>query len=80
MQIGLLELLRAIDVTHIQFQLPPNESSWDWYGRDHNYSMTLQAIVDSNMHFMDVCVGWPGSVNDACILRNSSFYRLCEQG
>eukprot|EP01018_Ginkgo_biloba_P025984 Gb_36969 [translate_table: standard] len=30
-----------IDVTHIQFQLPPNKSSSDLYDRDHNYSMVL---------------------------------------
>eukprot|EP01018_Ginkgo_biloba_P025023 Gb_02428 [translate_table: standard] len=47
----------AIDVTHIRFQLPPNESSSDWYDQDHNYSMVLQTIVDSNMCFLDVFTG-----------------------
>eukprot|EP01018_Ginkgo_biloba_P016929 Gb_05153 [translate_table: standard] len=70
----------AIDVTHIRFQLPRNESSSDSYDRDHHYSMVLQAIVDSNMHFLDVFTGWYGSTNDARLLRNSSFYRLCEGG
>ncbi|KAH9293253.1 hypothetical protein KI387_041543 [Taxus chinensis] len=70
----------VIDVTHIQFRLPANECSADWYDRDHNYSMSLQAIVDSNMHFIDVFTGWPGSVNDARLLRNSSFFKLCEGG
>eukprot|EP01018_Ginkgo_biloba_P030383 Gb_03722 [translate_table: standard] len=70
----------AIDVTHIRFQLPPNESSSNWYDRDHNYSMVLQAIVDSNMRFMDFFTSWPGSINDSRLLRNSSFYRLCEGG
>eukprot|EP01018_Ginkgo_biloba_P021597 Gb_09563 [translate_table: standard] len=65
----------AIDVTHIRF-----ESSSDWYDRDHNYSMVLQAIVDSNMRFMDVFTSWPGSINDARLLRNSSFNRLCGGG
>ncbi|KAH9320546.1 hypothetical protein KI387_015185 [Taxus chinensis] len=70
----------AIDVTHIEFQLPPNECSSDWYDRDHNYNMSVQVIVDSNMRFMDVFAGWPGSVNDSRLLRNSSFYKLCEGG
>ncbi|KAH9295251.1 hypothetical protein KI387_038839 [Taxus chinensis] len=70
----------AIDVTHIPIRLPPNECSSDWYDRDHNYSMALQVIVDSNMHFMDVFTGWPGSVNDSRLLRNSAFYRMCEGG
>ena len=25
-------------------------------------------------------MGWPGSLKDAGLLRNSSFYRLCEEG
>eukprot|EP01018_Ginkgo_biloba_P007935 Gb_41447 [translate_table: standard] len=70
----------AIDATHIQMDLPYNESSIDWYDREHNYSMLVQAIVDSTMRFLDICTGWPGSLNDTRLLRNSSFYRLCEGG
>eukprot|EP01018_Ginkgo_biloba_P032004 Gb_41474 [translate_table: standard] len=70
----------AIDATHIQMDLPYNESSIDWYDCEHNYSMLVQAIVDSNMRFLDICTGWLGSLNDTCLLRNSSFYRLCEGG
>eukprot|EP01018_Ginkgo_biloba_P017335 Gb_23339 [translate_table: standard] len=70
----------AIDATHIQMDLPYNESSVDWYDREHNYSMLVQAIVDSNMWFLDICIGWLGSLNNTCLLRNSSFNRLCERG
>eukprot|EP01018_Ginkgo_biloba_P031772 Gb_40842 [translate_table: standard] len=70
----------AIDATHVKLELPYNESSIDWYNREHNYSMLVQAVVDSNMRFLDICTGWPGSLNDAGLLRNSSFYRLCEEG
>eukprot|EP01018_Ginkgo_biloba_P016431 Gb_28057 [translate_table: standard] len=61
----------AIDATHIQMDLPYNESLVDWYDRDHNYSMIIQAIVDSNMWFLNICIGWPGSLNDTRLLRNS---------
>eukprot|EP01018_Ginkgo_biloba_P018508 Gb_35005 [translate_table: standard] len=30
------------------------------------------------MYFMDVFSGWLGPINDACLLRNSSFDRLCQ--
>eukprot|EP01018_Ginkgo_biloba_P029638 Gb_38709 [translate_table: standard] len=70
----------AIDATHIQMDLPYYESLVDWYDREHNYSMIVQAIIDSNMRFLDICTGWPGSLNDTRLLRNSPFYRLCEGG
>eukprot|EP01018_Ginkgo_biloba_P001691 Gb_24969 [translate_table: standard] len=60
--------------------LPYNESSVDWYDREHNYNMLVPAIVDSNMQFLDICTGWPRSLNNTRLLRNSSFYRLCEGG
>eukprot|EP01018_Ginkgo_biloba_P000115 Gb_05657 [translate_table: standard] len=60
--------------------LPYNETLVDWYDREHNYSMLVQAIVDSNMRFLNICTGWPGSLNDTRLLKNSSFYRLCEGG
>eukprot|EP01018_Ginkgo_biloba_P005223 Gb_27975 [translate_table: standard] len=77
---GFPNCCEAIDATHIQMDLPYNESSFDWYDREHNYSMLVQAIVDSNMRFLDICIGWPGSLNGIRLLRNSSFYRLCEGG
>eukprot|EP01018_Ginkgo_biloba_P021563 Gb_26925 [translate_table: standard] len=70
----------AIDATHIQMDLPYNESSVGWYDRKHNYSMLVQAIIESNMWFLDICTGCPGSLNDNRLLRNSSFHRLCEGG
>ena len=35
-------------------------------------SIPLQLVCDDNMVFRDVLVGWPGSVHDCRILRNSS--------
>eukprot|EP01018_Ginkgo_biloba_P018549 Gb_27284 [translate_table: standard] len=75
---GFLNCCGAIDATHIQMDLPYNESSVDWYDREHNYSMLVQDIFYSNMWFIDICIGWLGSLNDTHLLRNSSFYRLCE--
>lgn len=45
-----------------------------------NYSMVMQAIVDSRMRFIDVNIEWPGSCNDERIIRNSGFYCKCQGG
>eukprot|EP01018_Ginkgo_biloba_P031683 Gb_23661 [translate_table: standard] len=77
---GFPNCCRVIDATHIKMDLPYNDSSVDWYNRKHYYSMLIQAIVDSNMQFLDICTGWPRSLNDTRLVRNSSFYILCEGG
>jgi hypothetical protein len=42
--------------------------------------MVLQAVVDPELRFRDVVSGWPGSLDDSCILCTSGFYRLCQKG
>eukprot|EP01018_Ginkgo_biloba_P036047 Gb_09276 [translate_table: standard] len=58
--------------------LPYNDSSINWYYHEHNYSMLIQDIVDSNMQSLDIYIGWPRSLNDTHLLNNYLFYRLCE--
>jgi hypothetical protein len=38
----------------------------------------LQAVWDSNMHLLDVFCGWPGSVHDARVMKNSPLYAKIE--
>ena len=35
----------------------------------------MQAMVDFRGLFMDVYIGWPGKVHDACVFVNSSLYQ-----
>ncbi|KAK4780200.1 hypothetical protein SAY87_016306 [Trapa incisa] len=78
---GLPNCCGAIDVTHILMNLrasdPTNELCCD-HGKNH--SIVLQAIVDSDMRFLDIVTGWPGKMNESLIFQNSSFYRLCREG
>ena len=37
--------------------------------------MTVQAIVDHDYVFRDICVGWAGSVHDARVFANSLIYK-----
>jgi hypothetical protein len=64
----------AIDGTHFPVELPRGEESIDYYDYKKNISVSLQAIVDLNLKFLDVTCGWPGSMQDSRLLRNSGFY------
>lgn len=64
----------AIDGTHFPIEFPRGENSVDYYNYKHNISVSMQAIVDANGHFLDICGGWPGSVQDSRLMRNSKFY------
>ena len=37
--------------------------------------MILQGVVDHSYWFIDVNIGWPGSVHDACVFSHSSIYK-----
>ncbi|XP_024529119.1 protein ALP1-like [Selaginella moellendorffii] len=61
----------CIDGSQIEIERP-----WDdpeVYFKHHRYSITLQAIVDSKKRFLDICCGWPGTVHDGRVWKNSSF-------
>lgn len=42
--------------------------------RKCRYAVTLQAICDTNLYFIDCFAGYPGSVNDIRIFRNSDLW------
>ncbi|XP_028045409.2 protein ALP1-like [Monomorium pharaonis] len=43
--------------------------------RKLQYAVVLQAICDADLHFIDCFAGYPGSVGDYRIFRNSNLYR-----
>ncbi|WVZ68250.1 hypothetical protein U9M48_017210 [Paspalum notatum var. saurae] len=77
---GLPNCCGAIDTTHILMCSSAQPNSNVWLDGENRNSMVLQAIVDPDMRFRDVVSGWPGSLDDSCILRTSGFYRLCQKG
>ena len=67
----------AIDGSHIPI-IAPHKNHRDFCNRKGYYSIILQGTVDSFGQFIDVVVGWPGSVHDARVFSNSGIYRKLE--
>ena len=64
----------AIDGSHIRIKCPGGPDGQDYVNRKWYPSMVLQAVCDHQGRFIDTFVGFPGSVHDARILRNSLIY------
>ena len=70
---GFPQCAGAIDGSHIPVRAPTLNHT-DYYNRKGWYSIIIQAVVDHNYIFRDVCIGRPGSVHDARVLANSTLY------
>nr|XP_020167344.1 protein ANTAGONIST OF LIKE HETEROCHROMATIN PROTEIN 1-like [Aegilops tauschii subsp. strangulata] len=71
------DVVCVIYTTHIPI-IEPQMWASKYYNPSHakrnkkpSYSTTLQGVVDHNGIFSDVCIGWPGSMNDDEVLSNS---------
>lgn len=78
-----LLLTGIIDGSHIQIN-KPTERHVDYFNRKHYYSVVLQGVCNEQRQFIDVFVGYPGSVHDARVFKNSPIYdalpTLCDEG
>lgn len=72
---GFPGVIGAIDGSRIPIGTPKDHPE-NYINRKKFHSIVLQAICDPNMHFIDVFCGWPGSVYDARVLKNSEIYWL----
>ncbi|KAM6992375.1 uncharacterized protein LKV04_008427 [Tautogolabrus adspersus] len=67
-----------IDGCHIRIKAPHGPHAADYRNRKLFHSVQLQGICDSTGKFLDIFVGYPGSVHDTRVLRNSPvFVRGC---
>ena len=71
---GVPQCIGAIDGCHIPIASPAMNRT-DYYNRKGWYSMILQGVVDHSYRFIDVNIGWPGSVHDARVFSHSSIYK-----
>ena len=63
----------ALDGTHIRIQAP-RDNPGAYYNRKGYHSIVLQGVCQHDMQFTDCYAGWPGSVHDARVLRNSDLW------
>ncbi|XP_034075263.1 protein ALP1-like [Gymnodraco acuticeps] len=64
----------AIHGCHIRIKPSGNEYHKDCINYKLFLSIQMQAICDSTGRFLDVFIGYPGSVHDARVLRNSPIF------
>ncbi|XP_071160767.1 putative nuclease HARBI1 [Mytilus edulis] len=70
---GFPGVLGAIDGSHIPIKTPKVDGE-QYYNRKKFPSIILQAVCDKNLHFLDFYCGWPGSVHDSRVLKNSPLF------
>ena len=63
----------SIDGCHVRVK-PPSQDADCYLNRKLFYSVQLQAVVDQTAKFLDVCLGYTGSVHDSRVLKNSPLY------
>ena len=62
----------AIDGTHIRIK-PPQRHRLDYLNYKNFYSINMQAICDAKGTFLDIFVGYPGSVHDTRVMKTVPF-------
>lgn len=65
--------LGCIDCTHIGIRAP-SANEHLYVNRKNFHSINVQAIVDAQLHFTNVCARWPGSTHDSFIWQSSRVY------
>lgn len=69
------KVIGAMDGTHISIN-KPKEDPDSYYTRKKQFAIHAQALVNHKRKFMDVFVGYPASVHDARVFRESDLYPL----
>ena len=77
-EVGFPHCAGAVDGTNIPI-IAPAEYHADYHNRKGWYSILMQAVVDHQYRFTDVCIGWPRLVHDARVFANSKVFRRVEE-
>jgi hypothetical protein len=72
---GFPNVIGCIDGTHIPLLEAPVKDGDTYYTRKKRWSLHAQAVVDHEGKFTSYEIGWPGSVNDAKVWRNSYLFK-----
>lgn len=65
--------LGAIDGSHVRIDKPVEDPD-SYINRKQYFSIYVQGTVNHKLKFIDVFIGYPESVHDGRVLRNSTIY------
>lgn len=75
-KLGFPSCIGAIDCTHVRIDKPTGRFGDEFVNRKNFPSLNVQATCNCNYVFTSVDCGWPGSVHDNRIFKNSDIYRI----
>ncbi|VEN56206.1 unnamed protein product [Callosobruchus maculatus] len=76
--LGFPNVIGCIDGTHIQIDKPATDHE-SYINRKKFYSIQMQSVCDSNRKLTDIFIGYPGSVHDARVFRNSPLHHTLQE-
>ncbi|GBG92478.1 hypothetical protein CBR_g55629 [Chara braunii] len=66
----------CIDGTHVFVDKPKKKDGDEFMGgHKRRFSIVAQSVFDTDLRILDLCYGFPGTVADGRVLRNSSLWR-----
>ena len=68
----------AIDGTHFPVTAPEHDA-FDYFDRYQRYSISAQGVVTGDLQFLSISTGYPGSLHDGRVLRNSWIFDAAQQ-
>lgn len=66
-------IVAVLDGTHIKIDRPPVQQD-SYYNRHDFFSLQMQVVSDHKYKILDFHLGFPGSVHDARVFKNSPLY------
>ncbi|XP_055841514.1 uncharacterized protein LOC129908779 [Episyrphus balteatus] len=67
-------IIGAINCLHIPIEAPKRDAK-SYLNSPNHYTIVLQAVVDADEKFVDICCGEPGSSTNRTVLTKSSLYK-----
>ena len=77
---GFYPIIRAIDCMHFPIQLSSHQIGEGFRNQKGFFSMNVQTVCDSRMHFTQIVTNWPGAVHDSRIFNYSILRVQLEDG
>ncbi|GJP84684.1 hypothetical protein CLOP_g14736, partial [Closterium sp. NIES-67] len=85
-QLGNGQLIGTLYTTHLPIKTPPSNLG-KFLNKQHterfvqpSYSIAMQAAIDANGQFINLCIGLPGALSDEEVLQQSSLFQKGQAG